>query len=120
MSGKCTPKGPRALLTPLPTSSASATLTSPSSPPSQHTSPSSSKIGTAPPTGPRSLINGHLSFRHPKQVVHSSIPKPGGPGPSTLSATASRPPSDTSFARNDEQSGEWPTSPTPVNALFYD
>ncbi|KIJ63613.1 hypothetical protein HYDPIDRAFT_188400, partial [Hydnomerulius pinastri MD-312] len=61
MSGKAPPRGPRALLSSLPTTAAtsSASQASPSTA-STSTSPGgpSHKIGAAPPTGPRSLLNG--------------------------------------------------------------
>ena len=72
MSGKAPPRGPRALLSSLPTP-ASASQTS-TSLPSTSTSPSSSKIGALPPTAPRSLANGVASQPRTKPLLNGYPP----------------------------------------------
>ena len=78
MSGKAPPRGPRALLSSLPTP-ASASQPS-TSVPSTSTSPgsSSSKIGAHPPTAPRSLVNGAPSQPRTKPLINGYPPTSPG------------------------------------------
>lgn len=80
MSGKAPPTGPRALLNSLnggpskrhpPQSDLSSSSPHPSSssPPSQ-TIPLINRIGAAPPTGPRSLLNGNTQGRTAKSALN--------------------------------------------------
>lgn len=74
MSGKAPPRGPRALLSSLPTPSSTSQAST--STPSTSTSPgsSSSKIGVHPPTGPRSLVNGVSGQPRIKPLVNGYPP----------------------------------------------
>ncbi|KAF4603217.1 histone methyltransferase set1 [Pleurotus pulmonarius] len=97
MSGRPPPSGPRALRPSVqPSSSSTPTVAPAPAAQSQHQGSSNSfttsRIGAAPPTGPRSLLNGGApsapaGFRKSKYANgYNSTSAPGisGPGPSTL------------------------------------
>jgi histone-lysine N-methyltransferase SETD1 len=87
MSGKAPPKGPRALLSSLPSSSSQQAL---SSTPSTSASPGAgtSKIGAPPPTGPR-LLNGvptHPRTKPPSKPLVNGYVATQTAGPNTINA----------------------------------
>ncbi|KAF8556560.1 hypothetical protein OG21DRAFT_592712 [Imleria badia] len=109
MSGKAPPRGPRALLSSLPTP-ASASQTS-TSVPSTSTSPgsSSSKIGAHPPTGPRSLVNGVPTQPRAKPLVNGYLPT----SPSILHA----PLAPRSSQKGKQVESAWSTSDVGLSSL---
>ncbi|KAI0943146.1 hypothetical protein AcV7_002374 [Taiwanofungus camphoratus] len=87
MSGKAPPRAPRALLNSLAGSAAASSSSATASSASPPSAPASTRIGGVPPTGPRSLVNGHsaagqaaLRGGRGKPYVNGHSAFPAGPG----------------------------------------
>lgn len=107
MSGKAPPRAPRALLNSLVAGSSASVAQPPNA-------PSSSRLGAAPPTGPRSLSSRHVPAHIPPK---GSPPKPyvnGHGSPPAGSAGAPAPPTGPSarFSHKGKSvDNNWPNQP---------